>query len=102
MTKFRNSLLVTLVLVATLVAIAGTGIAEARSLSKHGWRQASSGSVRPPVWRYSGCGEPDNGNNGLPKTAVPTVAGPAGSGWLVTKWVQLTWTVSHHKHLRVR
>lgn len=100
MIKFRNCLLVTLVLAATMVAVIGTGTAEAKRLGRHGQADSSRGSVHRSAGPFSGCGEPDNGNNGLPKLTVPTIAAPMGTGWILTQWIQRTWTISNSKHLR--
>jgi hypothetical protein len=102
MIKFRNCLLVTLVLAATMVAVIGTGTAQAARIGQAGRPSASHGSVHRSTGPFSGCGEPDNGNNGLPKVTVPSIAAPAGTGWILTQWIHWTWTVSNSKNLRAR
>ncbi len=88
MIKLRSSLLVTMVLAATLCAVLGPDVASAAK------NQSRSGgaSGKTPIRRVVGpcTGEPDNGNNGSPiKLTTPTFVGPAGTTWLqglVSQW----------------
>ncbi len=102
MTKLRRSVLVTLVLAATLFAVLGAETAEAARA-----RNRVGDSSKSPVRRVLGpCtnGEPDNGNNGspLPKATSPTVVGPAGTSWFLGQWFQLTWKLESRRHTRTR
>ncbi|MBI5169850.1 MAG: hypothetical protein HZA61_10210 [Candidatus Eisenbacteria bacterium] len=102
MTKLRRSLLVTLVLAATVLAVLGVETAEAARA-----RDRAADSAKSPVRRVLGpCtnGEPDNGNNGapIPKVTSPTVVGPAGTSWFLGQWFQLTWKLEGKRHTHAR
>lgn len=91
MTKFRRSILVTMVLAAVLLAGFGAETAEAARA-----RTRAGDSPRSPVRSVIGpCtnGEPDNGNNGspIPKVTTPTVSAPLGTSWFLEQWFRLTW-----------
>lgn len=91
MTKFLRSILVTMVLAATVLAGFGAETAEAARA-----RSRAADSPSSPVRRGIGpCtnGEPDNGNNGapIPKVTSPTVCGPLGTSWFLEQWFRLTW-----------
>lgn len=102
MTKFRRSILVTMVLAATVLAVFGTETAEAARA-----RSRAADSPGSPVRRVIGpctTGEPDNGNNGapLPKVTSPTVTAPLGTSWFLEQWLRVTWKLEAKRTSRLR
>ncbi|MFN8589556.1 MAG: hypothetical protein U0704_17350 [Candidatus Eisenbacteria bacterium] len=97
MIKLRSRLLVTCVLAATLVVVLGVDIASAA-------RFRAPSSAKSPVRRVIGpcAGEPDNGNNGAPIKIGPTVAGPAGTSWILEQMLQMTWKSQFQRSSRTR
>jgi hypothetical protein len=102
MTKFRRSILVTMVLAAIVLAVFGTETAEAARA-----RRRAADSPGSPVRRAIGpCtnGEPDNGNNGspIPKVTSPTVTAPMGTSWFLEQWFRVTWKLEAKRTSRPR
>lgn len=88
MIKLRSSLIVTVLLAATLIVALGAEVAVAARFQDRG----APVSAKTPVRRSVGpcTGEPDNGNNGAPiKSTTPSFLSPTGTSWLtdlVSQW----------------
>lgn len=103
MTKLRNRLLISLVLVALMLPALGVGLAHAR-FSGQRYPTPTAPSAGYSGSGAFGCGEPDNSNNGAPPPKMTTASsiGHVGTSWFVQLWLQWAWKDSRVKAPRAR